>query len=59
MRKYIDLIDQTFDFPTAEFKVVNDALHFHDVNLMEIIETYGTPLKISYLPKIEANIKFA
>ena len=59
MRKYADLIDQTFDFPTEDFKVAKDQLHFHGVNLMEIIKTYGTPLKLSYLPKIESNIKYA
>ena len=59
MRKYIDLIDQTFDFPTQEFKVTKDQLHFHGVNLMEIIKAYGTPLKLSYLPKIEQNIQYA
>lgn len=59
MRKYADLIDQTFDFPTKEFKVKKDELHFHDVNLMEIIKTYGTPLKLTYLPKISENINYA
>lgn len=59
MKNYADLIHQTFDFPTEEFKVENDHLHFHDVDLMAIIETYGTPLKISYLPKIGHNIRFA
>lgn len=59
MRTYSDLIDQTFDFPTKEFKVKKDELHFHDVNLMEIIETYGTPLKLTYLPKISENINYA
>ncbi|MEM0939513.1 MAG: arginine decarboxylase [Bacteroidota bacterium] len=59
MRKYSDLIDQTFDFPTNEFKVIEDQLHFHEVNLMEIIKLYGTPLKLSYLPKIGQNIKSA
>ncbi len=59
MRKYADLINQTFDFPTTDFKVIKDQLHFHGVNLMDIIKRYGTPLKLSYLPKIGANIKFA
>ena len=59
MRKYSDLIDQTFDFPTQEFKVIEDQLHFHGVNLMDIISAYGTPLKLSYLPKIGENIKYA
>ncbi len=59
MRKYADLIDQTFNFPTEDFRVVKDQLHFNGVNLMEIIEEYGTPLKLSYLPKIGQNIKYA
>lgn len=59
MRSYIDLIEQTFDFPTKEFKVVNDELHFNDVPLMDIIKEYGTPLKLTYLPKVSENIQNA
>ncbi|MEQ9406058.1 MAG: arginine decarboxylase [Cyclobacteriaceae bacterium] len=59
MRKYVDLIDQTYDFPTKEFEVKKDELHFHDVNLMEIVKEYGTPLKLTYLPKISENIRYA
>jgi arginine decarboxylase len=59
MKSYADLIDQTFYFPTAEFRVQNNQLHFHEVNLMEIVEAYGTPLKLSYLPKISSNIQYA
>lgn len=59
MKSYSDLIEQTFYFPTKEFKVENNQLHFHDVNLMEIISEYGTPLKLSYLPKISQNIQYA
>jgi arginine decarboxylase len=55
--RYIDLIQQTFDFPTDEFTVQNDQLSFHGVSLTEIIETYGTPLRLTYLPKISNNIK--
>ncbi len=58
MRKYADLIDQTFDFPTREFKVTSDALHFHGVNLMNLIRKWGTPLKLTYLPKISENINY-
>jgi len=56
MLEYVDLIEQTFDFPTEEFKVVNNELHFNDVPLMDIIKEYGTPLKLSYLPKISQHI---
>jgi len=59
MKNYADLIDQTFDFPTEEFTVKNNRLNFHDVNLMEIVGKYGTPLRLTYLPKISRNIHYA
>lgn len=58
MKSYFDLVDQTFDFPTQEFKVENNQLLFHDVDLMEVVRKYGTPLKLTYLPKISHNIHF-
>ncbi|MDD3527561.1 MAG: arginine decarboxylase, partial [Bacteroidales bacterium] len=57
--KYIDLIDQTFHFPQEEFHVDDNQLHFHDIPLMEIIKQYGTPVKLSYLPKISQQIQKA
>ncbi|MDR3244984.1 MAG: arginine decarboxylase, partial [Prevotellaceae bacterium] len=57
--KYIDLIEQTFDFPQHEFEVIDNELYFNDVPLMDIIKQYKTPLKISYLPKISQNIQKA
>lgn len=57
--KYLDLIEQSFDFPQEEFKVVDTELYFHEVPLMDIIKQYGTPLKISYLPKISTQIQKA
>src|SRR3954462_14150906 len=57
--KYRDLIQQTFDFPQEGFNVVEDELHFYDIPLMDIIKQYGTPLKISYLPKISSQIQKA
>ncbi len=57
MKKYIDLIEQTFEFPQEEFKVVNNELFFNDVPLMDIIEKYGTPLKLTYLSKIGQKIE--
>ncbi|WP_143960614.1 arginine decarboxylase [Litoribacter populi] len=59
MNKYKDLIQQTFDFPTKEFQVEDNKLFFNGVNLMDIIEEYGTPLKLTYLPKISDNIQNA
>ena len=57
--KYIDLIDQSFYFPQEEFKLEENQLHFHDVDLMALVEEYGAPLKFSYLPKISENINRA
>jgi arginine decarboxylase len=58
--KYIDLIDQTFDFPQEEFNLDEDShLEFHGIPLMDLIKQYGTPLKFTYLPKITENIKRA
>jgi len=57
--KYIDLIEQSFDFPQDEFKVVDSELYFHNVPLMDIIKQYGTPLKISYLTKIRSQVQKA
>ncbi|MEM7108617.1 MAG: arginine decarboxylase [Bacteroidota bacterium] len=57
MKKYIDLITQTFDFPQPEFKVVDGQLLFNEVPLMDIIDEYGTPLKLTYLPKIGEKIE--
>ena len=57
--KYIDLIDQTFDFPQDEFMAANGNLLFNDIDLMDIIEQYGTPLKLTYLPKISSQIQRA
>ncbi len=57
--RYIDLIEQTFEFPQEGFEVVDNNLSFNGVPLMDIIEQYGTPLKITYLPKISSNIQRA
>ena len=57
--KYINLIDQTFDFPQEEFTLKNGTLHYYDVDLQELINTYGTPLKFTYLPAVSNQVKLA
>ena len=57
--KYIDLVGQTFDFPQDEFRVEDGSLIVNDINMMDIINQYGTPLKITYLPKISSQIQRA
>ena len=59
MRTYSELIQQTYSFPSEEFSIKQDELYFHDVRLLDIIEQYGSPLKLSYLPRIDENISRA
>lgn len=57
---YRDLIEQTFDWPQEEFNFTKGGtLTFHDIDLMELAQQYGTPLKFTYLPKIGENINRA
>ena len=55
--KYIDLIDQSFNFPQADFVLKDETLWFHDIDLMGLVKQYGTPLKFTYLPQISSNIQ--
>lgn len=57
--KYIDLIEQSFEFPNEEFNVEDNQLQWHGIPLMDIIKQYGTPLRISYLPAIANHIQHA
>jgi len=54
---YSDLIHQTFDFPQEGFDVKDNQLFFNDVSLQSIIDKYGTPLKLTYLPRISMQIQ--
>lgn len=59
-KKYIDLVDQTFNWPTEEFDLTEDYnLVWNDVQVMDLIKQYGTPLKVTYLPKISSQIQKA
>ena len=57
--RYIDLIEQTFDFPQDSFKVENGKLLFNEVPLMELVEKFGSPLRLTYLPEISSQIQKA
>ena len=57
--KYSELIDQTFYLTQEDFNYESESLHFHGINLMNVVEQFGTPLKVSYLPKISQNIQRA
>src|SRR5688500_5701385 len=57
--RYLDLIDQTFYFPQEGFRVENENLLFYDIPLIDLIRKYGTPLRLTYLPKISSQIQKA
>ncbi|MEJ5304192.1 MAG: arginine decarboxylase [Bacteroidales bacterium] len=57
--KYIDLIQQTFEFPQEDFNVIDDELYWNNIPLMDIIKQYGTPVRLTYLPKISSQIQKA
>ncbi|MCX8080869.1 MAG: arginine decarboxylase [Bacteroidia bacterium] len=56
---YQSLIEQSVNFPQEGFELINNTLHFNGINLMDVIQQYKTPLKISYLPKITEQIQKA
>ena len=56
---YNDLVQQTFNFPQEDLKVKDNYLQFNNIDLKLLIEKYGTPLKMSFLPKIGWQINKA
>jgi arginine decarboxylase len=59
METYKNLIEKTFEFPNDEFQVNNNQLFFNGVNIQGIVEKYGTPLRLTYLPKVGEKIQTA
>lgn len=56
---YADLVKQTFNFPQEDFKVEDSYLRYNNQDLKALIDKYGTPLKLTYLPKIGMQINKA
>src|ERR1700710_1286089 len=56
---YTDLVTQTFNFPQEGFDVKDNYLQFNGVDLKALIDKYGTPMKLTYLPKIGMQINKA
>ena len=56
---YLDLVDQSYYFPQEGFGLENGYLTFHGVELKYLIEKYGTPFKLMYLPRIGEQINRA
>ncbi len=56
---YRGLVDQTFDFPQDGFDVQDNYLQFNGVDIKKLIDKYGTPFKLTFLPKIGSQINQA
>lgn len=56
---YYELINQTYDFPQNGFDRINGNLSFNNVDLSKLIEKYGTPFRLTYLPDIKEKIQTA
>ena len=57
---YTSLVKQTFHFPQEGFDRGDDGyLEYNGLDLKAIIDKYGTPLKLTYLPKIGMQINKA
>jgi len=53
------MVKQTFNFPQEDFEVVDNYLEYNRVDLKALIDKYGTPMKLTYLPKIGMQINKA
>jgi arginine decarboxylase len=57
---YTSLVKQTFHFPQEDFDLTDDGyLEFNGLDIKALIDKYGTPLKLSYLPKIGKQVNKA
>ena len=57
MQTYKDFIHQTYNFPQQNFDLKEGTLSFHGVPLMSLIQKYGAPFKMTYLPKIGEQVQ--
>jgi arginine decarboxylase len=56
---YNDLIEQSYYFPQEGFDLQDGYLVFNGVSLKYLIQKYGTPFRLMYLPRIGDQIKKA
>ncbi len=56
---YFNLIEQTYYFPQEGFDLINGYLTFYGVSIKYLIEKYGTPFRLMYLPRVGDQIKKA
>jgi arginine decarboxylase len=53
---YDALVHQTFNFPQEDFNLKDGYLQYNGVDIKSLIDKYGTPLKLTYLPKIGSKL---
>ncbi|HVG41402.1 MAG TPA: hypothetical protein VM888_07300, partial [Chitinophagaceae bacterium] len=56
---YFGLVQQTFNFPQEGLELKEGYLQFNGLDIKALIDKYGTPLKLTYLPKIGMQINKA
>ncbi|HZF63596.1 MAG TPA: arginine decarboxylase, partial [Chitinophagaceae bacterium] len=56
---YHGLVEQTFNFPQEGLQLKDGYLQFNGLDIKALIDKHGTPLKLSYLPKIGMQINKA
>ena len=57
--RYFNLIKQSYSFPQEGFDLKDDFLTFQGISLKHLINKYGTPFRLIYLPKIGDQINKA
>ena len=58
-KTYFDLIKKKYPFPQEGFDLQDGYLTFHGVSLKYLIEKYGSPFKLVYLPSVRNQIQKA
>lgn len=56
---YNDLVQQTFNFPQEGLELKDGYLQFNGLDLKALIDKHGTPMKLTFLPKIGMQINKA
>jgi arginine decarboxylase len=53
---YLGYVQSSYAYLKPEFDIQNNELYFNGINTLELVQKFGTPLKITYLPKISDKI---
>jgi len=58
-KSYHSLIEQNYRFPQNSFEYKSSELYFNKIPLKRLINKYGTPFRLTYLPQIGLQINNA